>query len=934
MRKPIQNRTTHFVALFAGIVLLAVSALAAAADNGLRIPVVSVRKDADGITLKMNPGVLKLQVFSSDIIRVWYAPGDTMPASKSLAVIGEPTQAAWRMVETSTEVRLTTAELEARVNRASGAISFFDKNGKPILAEPPDGGKLLSPNRVGNLDTLRSQQAFLLPADEAIYGLGQHQQGLMNYRGSSVRLLQENREVAVPMLVSSRGYGLLWDNPAVTIVNVGANEAETIPPRQLFSDDGQSGGLSASYFRGENFDELGQKRIDSQIDFNWSAAPPAQLSHDHYSVRWSGFVEAEQGGEYMLLATADDGVRLWIDDTLVADNWSIHPPETSVAKLKFAAHSRHRIRMEYYQGTGGAEVRLAWRVPSATQLPLKWNSEASDSIDYYFMYGPALDKVIAAYRHLTGAAPMFGRWAWGFWQCKNRYQTQQELLDVVSRYRSEHIPIDGIIQDWQYWNPHPWGSHQFDEKRYPDPTKLLSELHSQNTHLLISVWPKFDVASPNADELRRARALYPQVIPYVYPAGRGQWYDAFNPSARKIYWRQMSKQLFSKGIDGWWLDASEPELSGNWGEFRNFTTAAGSGARVFNAYPLMHTTAVYEGQRAQNSSKRVFILTRSAYAGQQRNAAVTWSGDIGGTWEVFSKQIPAGLNFSLSGIPYWNSDTGGFFSGDPANPAYAELFTRWFQFSAFCPMLRVHGDGPPKEMWRFDPATQKILINYDEFRYHLLPYIYSISWKVTSEGYSMMRALVMDFREDSRVYNIGDQYMFGPALMVAPVVKPGVATRTVYLPAEASWIDFWTGKTYTGGQTIDASAPITTMPVFVRAGSIIPYGPQVEYSDEKNDPIELRVYPGANGAFTLYEDEGDNYNYEKGAYSTIPISWNDSTRVLRIGKRAGSFTGMTKERTFRVMWVSSGHGVGVPATSDSDVLVHYRGTPLSIRQAK
>jgi alpha-D-xyloside xylohydrolase len=249
-------------------------------------------------------------------------------------------------------------------------------------------------------------------------------------------------------------------------------------------------------------------------------------------------------------------------------------------------------------------------------------------------------------------------------------------------------------------------------------------------------------------------------------------------------------------------------------------------------------------------------------------------------------------------------------------------------------MLRVHGDGPPKEMWRFDPATQKILINYDEFRYHLLPYIYSISWKVTSEGYSMMRALVMDFREDSRVYNIGDQYMFGPALMVAPVIKPGVATRKVYLPAGVSWIDFWTGKTYTGGQTVDASAPITTMPVFVRAGSIIPYGPQVEYSDEKNDPIELRVYPGANGAFTLYEDEGDNYNYEKGAYSTIPISWNDSTRVLRIGKRAGSFTGMTKEHTFRVMWVSSGHGVGEPSTSDPDVLVHYRGTPLSIRQAR
>ena len=297
MTQPTQTRITHFVALFAGVVLLAVCALAAAAENGLRIPIISVRKDADGITLKMNPGVLKLQVFSSDMIRIRYALGDTMPASKSMAVIGKPTQVAWRMVETSTEVHLTTAELEARVNRASGAISFFNKNGKPILAEPPDGGKLLTPNRVDNLNTLRSQQAFLLPADEAIYGLGQHQQGLMNYRGSTVKLLQENREVAVPMLVSSRGYGVLWDNPAVTIVSVGANEAEIIPPEQLFNEDGHPRGLSASYFRGENFDELAQKRIDPQIDFNWSAAAPAKLSRDHYSVRWSGGVESEQGGE-------------------------------------------------------------------------------------------------------------------------------------------------------------------------------------------------------------------------------------------------------------------------------------------------------------------------------------------------------------------------------------------------------------------------------------------------------------------------------------------------------------------------------------------------------------------------------------------------------------------------------------------------------------
>jgi alpha-D-xyloside xylohydrolase len=344
----------------------------------------------------------------------------------------------------------------------------------------------------------------------------------------------------------------------------------------------------------------------------------------------------------------------------------------------------------------------------------------------------------------------------------------------------------------------------------------------------------------------------------------------------------------------------------------------------------MHTGAVYAGQRAENSAKRVFILTRSAYAGQQRNAAVTWSGDIGGTWDVFAKQIPAGLNFSLSGIPYWTTDTGGFFGGDPADPAYAQLFARWFQFSAFCPMFRVHGTGAPKEMWRFDSTTQKILADYDRLRYHLLPYIYSVSWSVSSEGYSMMRGMVMDFREDAKVHNISDQYMFGPALMVAPVIKPGVANRSVYLPAGAKWIDFWTGKTYAGGLTVAAPAPITTMPVFVRAGSIIPYGPSVEYAMEKSDPIELRVYRGADGAFTLYEDEGDNYNYEKGAYSTIRITWNDSTHTLKIGTRSGSFAGMPREHTFRIVWVSPDHGVGVPSTGAADLVIRYKGHALRV----
>jgi alpha-D-xyloside xylohydrolase len=356
----------------------------------------------------------------------------------------------------------------------------------------------------------------------------------------------------------------------------------------------------------------------------------------------------------------------------------------------------------------------------------------------------------------------------------------------------------------------------------------------------------------------------------------------------------------------------------------------------------MHTTSIYEGQRAQTSDKRVFILTRSAYAGQQRNAAVAWSGDIHGTWDVFRNQIPAGINFSLSGIPYWNTDTGGFFGDSPSDPKYAELFTRWFQFSAFCPMFRVHGDAtadcieptkkdrPGKEMWQFPPDTQKILIAYDKLRYHLLPYIYSDSWKVTKEGSTMMRGLVMDFQHDPQVYNVPDQYMFGTALMVNPVTQPGAQTRKVYLPADASWTDFWTGQTTPGGQSVDAAAPIETLPLYVRAGSIIPYGPEVQSTMEKEDPIELRIYRGADGAFTLYEDEGDNYNYEKGTYATISFKWDDKNGLLTIGERKGKFPGMLERRTFRVVWVAPGHGAGLDSTDKADAEIAYDGHEIAI----
>ena len=751
------------------------------------IPVVSWQTNSDGLTFQMDPGTMKLQVFSPRVIRVAYSLSNSVPTN-SLAVIASSTNAGWSVNVSASQVSITTSAIEVRVNRGTGGVSFYDTNGAVLLSEPDGGGKSLTPTTVGNINTLQSRQEFEITPDEAIYGLGQHAAGLMNYRGSSVHLQQKNpTESAIPVLVSSRGYGLLWDNPAICDVSV-------------------------------------------------AQSSPTQLT---------------------------------------------------------------------------------------------WTSEAADAVDYYFMYGPALDDVVGDYRNLTGNPPMFGKWAWGLWQCKNRYQSQAELLGVAGTYRADNIPLDCVIQDWQWWSPNPWGSHIFNAANYPDPTNMMDTLHAENVHAIISVWARFDTNIANANQLSAVNGLYTNVLPNVYPAGYGQWYDPFNASARSVYWSQISQRIFSAGLDGWWFDASEPELSGNWGEFRNFTTAAGPGVKVFNAYPLMHTTTAYQGQRAETSNKRVFILTRSAYAGQQRNAAVTWSGDIGSDWTTFANQIAAGLNFSISGVPYWNTDTGGFNDNSPSNAGYDEIFTRWFQFSTFCPMLRIHGNNA-KEIYNFPSPYQGYLIRFDQLRYHLLPYIYSVSWQVTSAGYTMMRPLVMDFQSDTNVFGIKNQYMFGPALMACPVTSSGATSRSVYLPSGAIWYDFWTGATNIGGQTITASAPIDKMPILVRAGSILPYGSDIQFATQTNDPIELRVYRGADGSFTLYEDENDNYDYESGSYATIRFTWNEAAQTLSIGAQQGSFPGILANRTFRIVWVSPGHGVDVSNTASPDSIISYTGSPINL----
>src|SRR5689334_9735837 len=513
------------------------------------------------------------------------------------------------------------------------------------------------------------------------------------------------------------------------------------------------------------------------------------------------------------------------------------------------------------------------------------SSEVADVIDYYFIYGPEFDQVIASYRDMTGAPPLFGKWAYGFWQCKNRYDSQQEILSIAHKYRDLHIPMDNIVQDWFWWKT--MGEPTFNEK-YPDPKGMIDDLHKNNVHIMFSFWPFFRKGTATYDDMdKKGYFVAKTVAPSFHPVDQAL-YDAFNPDAQKYYWNLINQGLFKIGADAWWMDTTEPETEGRENNILlENKVSLGSGARYLNMFPLMTTAGVYQGQRAASDQKRVFILSRSGFAGSQRNAAAVWSGDINPTWAYFKKQVPAGLNYSVSGLPYWTTDIGGFVAANPDDPAYRELYIRWFQFGTFNPILRVHGTRTTNqnELWSYGPEAQKILVNYDTLRYRLLPYIYSLAWKTTSENYTPMRGLVMDFRSDERATLIGDQFMYGPAFLVNPVTDPGSVTRRLYLP-KAKWYDFWSGDSQEGAKVYDAPSPIEQIPLFVRAGSIVPMGPEKQWSTEKpEDPIELRVYPGADGDFTLYEDENDTYNYEKGAYATISFHWDDAKKALTIGDR-------------------------------------------------
>ncbi len=912
-------------------------------------------QSADGVLFSFGDAFLDLEVRGSSAVRVAYSHDRAFFSASSLDVLPKHGDIPkWTLALTENEATLATDKLRVQVDLKTSAVKFSDPSGQAILAEVP-GGRVLDPAEVDGMHTYHVRQQWQARDGESLYGLGQQQFGIVDLKGYDLDLWQHNTNVVVPFLVSSQGYGILWDNLSYSRFG-DLRDFVPIPAENLVDSSGQPGGLTTGTFSAANPGQLQNSVTTANITRAANAGGRrggrGRGAQGPQSTRWAGEVVAPVTGDYQFQTYSNGGIKMWLDNKLVIDHWrQAWLTEHDQVKVHLEAGKHYAIKVE----SGGDQVNtmeLRWKTPAPSNDTSLW-SEAAQGEDYYFVYGPETDKVIAGFRHLTGQAEMLPQWAFGLWQSRQRYETAQQSLDVVNEFRRRQIPFDNIVQDWMYWPENAWGSHQFDPERFPDPDGWVKAIHDLHAHLMISVWGKFYPTTANAQAMQQAGFLYRPTLAenirdWVGPKYNYAFYDAFNSDARKMFWDQINAALFSKHVDAWWMDATEPDVvqpsPATLVTQKHFIgeTALGPAARVLNGYALMNSEGIYEGQRAAAPNQRVFILTRSGYAGQQRFGAVTWSGDITSTWTALAKQIPAGLGFSVSGVPYWTMDTGGYtmqsrFS--TANPTpenleeWRELNARWFEFSTFTPFLRVHGELKNREMWNLGGDSTPVYqaeLKFDQLRYALFPYIYSLEGDVVHNAGTMMRPLVMDFPKDVTARELTDEYMFGPAFLVAPITKYQARSRSVYLPAGTAWYDFWTGKSQNGGQSVDAPAPYDAIPIFVRAGSIIPSGPVGQYVGEKSaETVTLYVYAGADGKFTLYEDDGLTFDYEKGAFAQIPIQWNDATRTLTIGQREGSFTGMLADRTFNVVLISANKSVGYSATPKADVSLKYHGDAVT-----
>jgi len=907
-----------------------------------------------------NARDVQLKAIADNIIRVVAIADNDVQPLKSLIITGEKANVKFDVVNTKESVTLKTSKLSAVVNLQTGAVSFFDASGKPILAEKELGRSIHSQVFEGE-KLYGIRQDFITSPDDAWYGLGQHQDGLMNYKTYQVQLFQNNTEVAVPFLVSKKNYGILWDNYSLTQFG----DVRTYQPLnalKIFSKKGEQGWLTASYSNDKNNpSKVVVQRPESTISYEYlndsKLFLPKEFKPATGIATWEGSIASDLTGIHKFRFTAAGYVKVWIDNQLVLDRWRQNwNPLSAILDVDLQKGKKYAFKVEWIPYGTESYISFKWLPPLTEEEKnsFSFSSEAGHQLDYYFIYGQNMDSVIAGYRQLTGKAVMMPKWAFGFWQSRERYKTQNEILSIVAEFRKRKIPLDNIVQDWFYWKEDQWGSQEFDATRFPSPDSMIKVLHDKyHTHFMISVWPKFYKGISAYNEFDRKGWLYKRNIvdsvkDWVGPGYHSTFYDVFNEEARKGFWDLINKKIYSKGIDAWWMDASEPDILSNVSPERRkgqmSPTALGPAALMLNAYPMLNAKGIYEGQRQANPNDRVFILTRSAFAGSQSYAAATWSGDIGARWHDMKAQIAAGVNFSMSGIPYWTMDIGGFAVEaryEKPNAAdleeWREQMTRWYQFGAFIPLFRAHGQLPYREIFNIAPETHpayQSILYYNKLRYRLLPYIYSLAGDAYHNSGTMMRGLVMDFPNDTVASNLNDEYLFGPSLLINPVYNYKQRTREVYLPQNAGWYDLYKGDYFEGGKKINAAASYERMPVFVKAGSILSFGPELQYTSEKPAGLmTLYVYTGADGAFTLYEDEGTNYNYENGKFATIPFVWNEQNQTLLVGQRSGSFNGMKEKRIFNIVWVNPSNGGGIQkGVADSSIA--YEGKPVQIKKKK
>lgn len=901
---------------------------------------------------------IELEVVNDKIIHVLATPDNKFSGDKSLIIVPSLKMTGKYTLNTQGKiVTLSTGVLKVSVDKRTGDITFFNKHGKVLLAESING-RLFKPITVEGSKGYTITQYFNSPLSEAFYGLGQHQSNEMNYRDKNETLIQYNTKVTIPFIWSTKNYGILWDNYSYGKWGDPRDYAELGEAFKLFDKEGKEGGLTASYTNKSR----GLKpviRNESSIcyeDVESIKNLPKNFYFKGANVCYEGSIVPNESGLFHFKLYYAGYTKVYIDNKLVVpERWrTAWNPNTYKFTVNLIAGKKTPIRIEWLPDGNISYCGLSVLTPNPMQKSkiCIWSEMGSEE-NYYFVYGSNPDDVISGYRTLTGKAQVMPQWAMGYWQSKERYKTADETENIVKEFRNKQVPLDVIVQDWYYWRQNDWGSHMFDPARYPNPKGMIDSIHDMHAKYMISVWPKFYLTTEHYKEMDSHGWMYKQAIKdsirdWVGPGFIGSFYDAYSAGARKLFWKQINETLFPLGVDAWWMDASEPDIKDctplwYWKELCG-PTALGPSTKYLNAYALENAKAIYEGQRSTDPDKRVFLLTRSGFAGEQRFSTATWSGDIATRWEDLRSQITAGLNFSMAGVPWWGMDIGGFSvedryvngynkllkSGveDADEKEWKELNTRWFQYGAFVPIFRAHGQYPPREPFNISAEgtpTYNSILWYMNLRYRMLPYIYSIAGEIHFNDYTLMRGLAMDFENDPKVYNITDQYMFGPAIMVNPVGEYEKRHRNVYLPAQHKWYDFYTGKSYNGGQNINADAPYERIPLFVRDGAIIPYGPALQYTSEKTPKkITVYVYAGANGNFTLYEDEGINYNYEKGKYTTIEFNYSDINKTLTIGNRKGSFNGMLEKRTFNIVYVNNSQPKGYDPDAKG-LVVEYNG---------